>query len=182
MNKTVIRFFTIADYEEEEIWLRKQHRSGWKLTGMTPPCIYRFESCEPEDVIYRLDFRNNERPEDYMQMISDFGWEYFADCLGWSYYRKPASKAVTEQEGEIFSDDESRVEQLNKVIKTRLFPIITLFFCSVMPSFLRMLDDEYVGPWGNAFSIFFSVVFILDLFLIVYCTVKIKKIRSRYKN
>ena len=147
MNKTVIRFFTIADYEEEEIWLRKQHRSGWKLTGMTPPCIYRFESCEPEDVIYRLDFRNNER-----------------------------------QEGEIFSDDESRVEQLNKVIKTRLFPIITLFFCAVMPSFLRMLDDEYVGPWGNAFSIFFSVVFILDLFLIVYCTVKIKKIRSRYKN
>ena len=79
MNKTVIRFFTIADYEEEEIWLRKQHRSGWKLTGMTPPCIYRFESCEPEDVIYRLDFRNNERPEDYMQMMFTAD-EYVSYC------------------------------------------------------------------------------------------------------
>ena len=27
-RKTMIRFFTIADYEEEEIWLREQHKKG----------------------------------------------------------------------------------------------------------------------------------------------------------
>ena len=26
--KTVLRFFTIADYEEEEQWLHQQHRSS----------------------------------------------------------------------------------------------------------------------------------------------------------
>ena len=30
-TKTMIHFFTIADYEEEEIWLRGQHGSGWKM-------------------------------------------------------------------------------------------------------------------------------------------------------
>ena len=30
-RKTLVRFFTIADYEEEEIWLREQHKNGWKL-------------------------------------------------------------------------------------------------------------------------------------------------------
>ena len=42
-KKTVIRFFTIADYEDEEIWLHNQHMSGWKLVKMIPPCFYIFE-------------------------------------------------------------------------------------------------------------------------------------------
>ena len=28
-RKTMIRFFTIADYEEEEIWLREQHKIAY---------------------------------------------------------------------------------------------------------------------------------------------------------
>lgn len=27
-TKAMIRFFTIADYEEEEIWLHEQHKNG----------------------------------------------------------------------------------------------------------------------------------------------------------
>ena len=42
-TKTMIRFFTIADYEEEEIWLHEQHKNGWKLHKMIPPCLYIFE-------------------------------------------------------------------------------------------------------------------------------------------
>ena len=37
-KKTVIRFFTIVDYEEEEIWLHNQHMNGWRLVKMIPPC------------------------------------------------------------------------------------------------------------------------------------------------
>ena len=43
MRKTKIRFFTIADYEDEELWLRRQHQNGWKLVKMTSPCFYTFE-------------------------------------------------------------------------------------------------------------------------------------------
>ena len=95
MRKTFVHFFTIADYEEEEIWLREQHKDGWKLVKMIPPCFYTFEECVPEDVIYRLDYRNSEQTEEYMQMVGDFGWEYCSKCFGWLYFRKPASAAET---------------------------------------------------------------------------------------
>ena len=76
-KKTLIRFFTIADFEEEEAWLREQHNMGWRLVKATLPCFYTFDRCEPEDVIYRLDFKNGEEEGDYFQMFRDYGWEYF---------------------------------------------------------------------------------------------------------
>ena len=107
MRKIKIRFYTIADYEDEELWLRRQHQNGWKLVKMTPPCFYTFEECEPEDVVYRLDFKNGEQTEEYLQMLRDFGWEYFFHLFGWLYFRKPASAAKTEGEEELFSDNAS---------------------------------------------------------------------------
>ena len=98
MRKTVIRFFTIADYEEEEIWLREQHNSGWKMVKLTKPCFYVFESCEPCDMVYRLDFKDTADSGEYMQMARDFGWEHFESCMGWLYFRKPADD--TEQESQ----------------------------------------------------------------------------------
>ena len=44
-RKTAVRFFTIADYEDEEVWLHNQHKNGWKLLRMIPPCFYIFEKC-----------------------------------------------------------------------------------------------------------------------------------------
>lgn len=182
MKKTIRRFFTIADFEEEEIWLREQHKEGWKLTDITIPCFYHFESCEPEDVIYRLDFGNDDRPEDYRQLLSDFGWEYFADCAGWSYFRKPASEAVTEEEGELFSDDESRAEQISKVFCWRYAPIMTIFLCAVMPNFFRLINGEFTGTSGIVMGVLYAVLFAVYVFLLTYCGIKLKRIKDRYKK
>ena len=81
-RKTKIRYFTIADYEEE-IWLREQHQNGW------------------EDVVYRLDYKNNKENGDYFQIFKDYGWEYFNRCVGWLYFRIPVSNTDTEQDSEI---------------------------------------------------------------------------------
>ena len=180
MNKTMIRFFTIADYEEEEDWLRKQHKDGWKLVKMIPPCVYLFEACEPDDVIYRLDYRNSRQTDEYMQMMKDFGWEYFAQCFGWLYFRKPADAAGTEQDGELFSDNASRVELVSHIVKTRLVPLTVIFLCCVLPNFLRCASGEYIGGFGSFFSIFFGIMFVVYVILIVYCGNKLRKIRSRY--
>ena len=83
MSRTLIRFFTIADYEEEEIWLRKQHQSGWRIVKMIPPCIYVFEECEPEDMIYRLDYKNSWQTEEYMQMFKDLTGRRSRIGTGW---------------------------------------------------------------------------------------------------
>ncbi|MBQ6560414.1 MAG: DUF2812 domain-containing protein [Erysipelotrichaceae bacterium] len=182
MNKTVTKFFTIADYEEEEEWLRDQHRNGWKIVKITPPCSYTFELCEPEDVIYRLDFSNKEESEEYMNMLKDFGWEYIGQCVGWLYFRKPASETKTQEEGELFSDNVSKAELVSNVITTRMVPICLIFLCCVIPNFMRFMNGEFVGTFGMILGLFFSVMFVVYVYLIIYCGTKLKRIRKRYED
>ena len=180
MRKTMIRFFTIADYEEEEKWLRKQHQNGLKIVELIPPCIFVFEECEPEDVIYRLDYKNSEQTEEYMQMLKDFGWEYFGHSVGWLYFRKPAKAVESEQDGELFSDNASRVDLVSHVVKTRLIPLAVIFLCCVLPGFIRAIAGEFTGGIGMVFSAFFGIMFVVYVFLIVYCGTKLRKIRAKY--
>ena len=182
MRKTVIRFFTIADYEDEEVWLRKQHRSGWKLVKMVPPCVYVFEDYRPEDVIYRLDYKNSKQTEEYMQMLQDFGWEYITECFGWLYFRKPADEVEAEADGELFSDNASRVELVSKVVRTRLLPLAIIFLCCVIPNFARAVDGELGGGFGVFLGWFFGAMFIIYVFLLVHCGIKLKRIRDRYNG
>ena len=173
MRKTFIRFFTIADYEDEEAWLREQHQRGWKLDRMTAPCFYVFESCEPQDVIYRLDFKNNKQTEEYMQMTKDFGWEYFAECFGWLYFRKPADAVEAEGEDELFSDDASRAEVVGHIVRTRFLPLVIIFLCCVIPNLFNTQGSIF-------FSAFFGIMFVLYVYLIVHCGIKLKRIKGKY--
>lgn len=175
-TKLKIRIFTIADYEDEELWLRAQHKSGWKLVKMTPPCFYTFEQCEPEDVIYRLDYKNADATSDYMQMYSDFGWEYAGQCVGWLYFRKPVSKLDTESEGELFSDNESKVSMLKHIIKTRMLPIFIIFLCCVIPQTVRALN----GGDGIGLLIFWLVMLLIYFLLVLHCSVKLLRLERKY--
>ena len=90
---TKIAFFTISDWKEEERWLREQANQGLHLRRMVVPCFYIFEKGEAEDVIYRLDFTNNDEKPDYRRMLEDYGWENCGKCAGWLYWRKRAAEA-----------------------------------------------------------------------------------------
>ena len=182
MRKVSVRFYTIADWEEEEAWLRRRHQAGWKLVRVILPCFYVFESCEPEDVIYRLDYRANEQTPAYMQMMRDFGWEYCGICVGWLYFRKPAAEAQTEEEGELLSDNASRVERVSKIVKTRLLPVTGIFLCCVIPNFLKYTSGQVHSSGWLFFAIFFSVMFVIYVFLILYCGLKLRRIRKRYQE
>ncbi len=181
MRKTIIRFFTIADFEEEEIWLREKHNSGWKLVKLTPPCFYTFESCEPQDVIYRLDFKNDTQDEEYMQMLADFGWEYFEHCLGGLYFRKPADSVTAENEGELFSDRESKAEMVSNIIRTRMLPIMLIFLCCVIPN-LRNAFRGNMGVLSGVFSAIFGILFIIYVYIILHCSTKLKRLRDEFKD
>lgn len=178
-KKTAIHFFSIADYEEEEVWLHNQHKNGWKLSRMIPPCFYIFEKCAPEDVAYRLDYKNNEETSGYFQIFRDYGWEYISRCVGWLYFRKPSSEADSEQDGEIFSDNESRVDMIDHVVKTRLSPCLILFLCCVIPSLSRSINTS--GPFTIAVTVVFSVLTLIYLYLLIYCSLKLRKLREKYK-
>lgn len=174
-NKTMIRFFTIADFKEEELWLQKQHQQGWKLIKMIPPCIYRFEKCKPETVIYRLDYKNNRQNEDFMLMMKDYGWEYLTQCLGWLYFRKPASSINNENEGEIFSDNASRANMLQNIIYTRMFPLLIIFLCCIIPNFSWFFKESI------PIAVLWSIVFMGYVVLLAHCGRKLWDMKKELK-
>jgi hypothetical protein len=175
-TKLKIRLFTIADYAEEEQWLRAQHQKGWKLKKMTPPCFFTFEQCQPEDVIYRLDFK--DAAQEYMQLCADFGWEYAGNCVGWLYFRKPVSQMDTEQEGELFSDNESKVDMVQQVISTRMLPILLLFLGCVLPQSVQALN----GKGSVGLLIFWLILLALYLYILLHCGLKLMRLKRKYKD
>ncbi len=176
-TKTVFRFFTIADFEEEEAWLREQHQSGWKLTNAAL-FLYSFERCAPEDVIYRLDYKNGEESEDYLQLFRDYGWEYIDHNVGWLYFRKSAAEVETEAEGELFSDGLSKVEMVRKIVFTRLLPMLSIFLCCLLPSWMRLFDN---GVFDAVSYVLYALV-LIDIWLLVYCGVKLTRLKKKYKE
>ena len=177
---TKIRVFTIADFKEEEVWLREMARQGLHLLRMTPPLVYVFEKGEPRDVIYRLDFTNNDEGGDYARMLGEFGWENCGKCMGWIYWRRDAAALANEAEGELFSDDASRLEMVKKVVQTRMLPLLLIFFCCVLPNLARALSGEL---YGNGFFLwFFGIMTALYLWLFIHCGGKLRRMRRELEK
>lgn len=171
---TKIRFFTIADFNEEEIWLREQSRNGWRLTDMVPPCIYHFERCMPEDIIYRLVYKNNAETPDFMRMMEDYGWELAGRCLGWLYFRKPVVEMENENDGEVFSDNASRIDMVRQIVRTRLLPLVVVFLCCVIPNAIRAAESGF-----NAFfTVFWMVMLAIYIYIVVHCSIVLRRMQK----
>lgn len=165
-RKMEFRFFTVADWEEEEAYLSQRHREGWRFTGVRLPGLYGFERCEPQEVAYRLDYNPEGRAhrEEYVQMFSDCGWEYIQDYVGYSYFRKAAP--ASERDAEIFCDDASRLDMMERVMKGRMLPLMVILLMVIVP--VLIAEGQRTGP----FSRFVTVVYLL--ILAVYVAVFIK--------
>lgn len=87
-TKKAVKFFSVVDWEKEQNYLREMHRQGWKFVRLTALGVYHFEKCEPEDVIYQLDYNADglAHKEEYVQLFADCGWEYLQDYLGYRLF------------------------------------------------------------------------------------------------
>ena len=139
-EKRVWKFFSIAEQEKEQAFLRQMHRAGWKLVRVGGLCVYHFVPCEPEDVVYQLDYNPEGRAHraEYLQMFRDCGWEYLQDYLGYAYFRKPAA-AMRGEEEEIFSDEASRLQMLRHVFRWRVIPLGLLLLLALVALYVRSI-------------------------------------------
>ena len=137
-KKKEFKFFTIAEYEKEQAYLREMHSHGLKLHHIAGIGMYHFEECEPEDVIYQLDYNPEgiAHKEEYVKMFEDCGWDYIQDYAGWSYFCKPVG--IMNGDESIFCDDESRLQLLNRVFRRRLVPLLVVFFLVLLPNLRHM--------------------------------------------
>lgn len=168
------KWFTIFEYEKEQDYLREMHKSGWKFVKVKGLGMYYFEKCVPQDVVYQLDYNKDglSQKEEYLKMFEDCGWEYIQDFAGYSYFRKAVAEDGAAEE--IFCDEESRFQMMQRVIKGRMLPLLVLFFAVLLPQFII-----------NLFSIhnYLVVAFIggvLAIYFVVFGTCFVKY--NQYKN
>lgn len=182
-DRVLFRFWTITDYEKEEQFLREQHKAGWKIRRYLLPGFYLFDQCIPEDMVYRLDFEQASKYErtEYFQMYRDYGWEYLFDVNGFSYFCKPAASA--QDSLEIFSDNESRLEMVERIFKRRMIPLLIVFLCCLMPQLIlqsfNWFEKGYAGS-KELFVIFF-VLFVMYVLLFIHCGIGIRRLRRKYR-
>lgn len=161
--KTEFKYFTIPEWKKEQDYLRQQHKNGWKFSRVSFIGLYHFEKCEPEDVVYQLDYNPEgiAHKDEYVQMFRDCGWEYMQDFFGYSYFRKPALEMNGDEE--IFCDDASRVDMMKRVFKGRMLPLLCIFFLIILPNiYMQSHMDTAVG---HMLTGLFCILLVLYLML-----------------
>lgn len=159
-TKTELRFFSVPEWKKEEKYLREQHKKGWKFIGVNGFCLYHFQKCEPKDMVYQLDYNPDSTLQkgEYIQMFRDCGWEYLQNYVGYSYFRKAASEMDGTEE-EIFCDDASRLDMMNRVFKGRMIPLLTIFFLIIIP---QIIQQSLISThFSHGLMILFCIMFVI---------------------
>ena len=167
-KKKQFKWFTIFEYEKEQDYLREMHKSGWKFTKITGLGTYHFEKCIPQDVVYQLDYNKDglAHKESYLKMFDDCGWEYLQDFFGYSYFRKEVTENGTAEE--IFCDEESKFQMMQRVIKGRMLPLLIIFLAVLLPQFILNLFSYQ----NYLVAIFIGVLLVMYLSIFVTCFTK----------
>lgn len=142
--------FGIAEFKEEEFWLEKEHKDGWRLI-QTNRAKYQFEKCDADQWVYQLDFKENGvAEEEYIQMFVDCGWEYVLKYGEWCYFRRKKEEGT---DLSIFSDRFSKIDMYTRIIQSRhLRFTIMLFVIGCLIQWLAIFTDTFNGDgfWDSA--------------------------------
>lgn len=168
-KKVVYRICTIADYDREALYLSEMHAEGWKLKEVSYSSLviavkYTFEKCQPEQVVYQLDFYPMKKSEraSYLQLFKDCGWEHITNFNSFSYFRKPYFQIESDAEFEIYNDAAGKLAMVKRILMMRMLPILILFSV-LLPVFLKLLSGRGYFSWGM-----FLIVSIDCILLIVF--------------
>lgn len=96
----------------------EKHRQGYAFSGISFPISYTFDRVEPQEMIYKLEYTSLIKDQDqYIHFVSEYGWEYVGTFFDFSYFRKPKTEST--EEDDIFSDEESKIAHLDKILYSR---------------------------------------------------------------
>lgn len=91
-----------------------------------------------------------DREQEYLSKRHKEGWKYITTYVGYAYFRKPV--ADMKEEEEIFFDDSSKLEMMQRIFKGRMIPMFIVFFLYLFWQFL-------IGYFFD--GIFFKVIAVL---------------------
>ena len=185
-TKRTFKMFYLCDYDREEEYYNKMHAKGWKLVSYDENAFLgalggqKFVSCEPENVVYKIGF-NPKRSErgSYIQMFSDYGWEYCGVINDFYYFRKNAD-GVSPKELDILSDDESRLDMAKRVLWSKLPLLLILTVLVLIPQTVRLLNEpkQDAGDWAVLGC--YGMCWVLYLWAYIKSWVGYRRLKAKY--
>jgi hypothetical protein len=182
-SKTMFRFFTLFEFEEEQAFLEEQHRKGWKAAGCHLPGFYSFKKCGGAEYTYRIDFTDEKvcNQNEYRKLFDDNGWEFLWTANGLSIFRKEGKSE--NEDNEIFTDNESKINMLEKIQKRRLLPLAVIFLCIVIPNFLNSFSGHFGSDvFGISLSVLCAVIFAFYIWVFAKSFFKIRALKNKFSK
>lgn len=116
-----------------------------------------------------------EKEADYLSKRHREGWEYLMDFNGYCYFRKPM--AMMQQKEEIFCDDTSRLEMMQRIFYGRIIPLIAIFCCLIINGYMSTIEHG-----AHRLTIVFAVLMVLYMVIFLQFAVKYFFFRQKLKK
>ena len=175
-KKVVINRFSAFRYDKEQEYLANMYAKGWKLKKIEGKIFYHFVKCEPEEVVYQMDYSYGDiDDEEYIQLYADCGWEYVCDRGCFTYFIKPVSKMDGNEE--IFCDLQSRISMLRRMLGWKVLPLAII--TALITSYIIRLT-VYVKVFGfDAFVAVVIGVWMILLVELIFSWVNFKRLKKK---
>jgi len=144
MKKTIYKLYWAWQFDKEEKWLNECSAKGLHLCDVGF-LRYTFEVGNPGAYSHKLELLENwpTHPESvaYIQFLEDTGVEMVGSILRWVYFRKKTEDGPFD----LFSDIDSRIKHLNRIIFLFL-PIMFLeFSAGISNLFMQNSSNRFIG-------------------------------------
>ncbi|OFI48685.1 hypothetical protein BG261_07265 [Floricoccus tropicus] len=171
-EKKIFKAFLFWNFDKEEKWLNDMSAQGWQLEEVKFSFYYKFYKGKPNEYTYRLDYLNGgkKKNKEYLDFLQSFDVQKVGQYLNWVYLAK--ENTDNEEEFELFSDNQSRIDYLNKLIR---FSIILLVFSILL--FLYSLLFR-----GTKYYKLLFILSIVDILIWVLCYFKLDEKKKILKN
>lgn len=116
-----------------------------------------------------------EKEADYLSKRHQEGWEYLMNFNGYCYFRKPM--AMMQQKEEIFCDDTSRLEMMQRIFYGRIIPLIAIFCCLIINGYMSTIEHG-----AHRLTIVFAVLMVLYMVIFLQFAVKYFFFRQKLKK
>jgi hypothetical protein len=136
------RWFWAWQDRQQESWLESMSQEGWHLQSVGL-LTYTFERGEPQDYVYRLDYRSDKDLQEYLEFVQGAGWQYIGKMSGWRYFRLPVEAGQTT---ELYTDPESKIAKYKRFIAT---------LAAVSPAFMVVFLNHL-----DRYPIWFATLFV----------------------
>lgn len=173
MEKVVRKFFIQTSADKEEKWLNDMARKGYLLKKATLG-KYTFVKTD-KNYKLRLVYLPEDK-KDFINFIEEGNVKFISEVNNWGYFVKEVNSF--DDEFEIFTDIDSKIEQKNRVLK-----FLGIMFLCTLPSFFAtaspiILNDTISDTLKIIILIFYAILILLYVFMILKLFNQIKKLKQ----